>query len=60
MSAAPFFFLWNPVALGAAMVVYALVANAPCLLVQRYNRARLLRLLGRGTRIRGRDSGADR
>jgi glycosyl-4,4'-diaponeurosporenoate acyltransferase len=32
--------------LGLAMVAYALVANVPCILVQRYNRARLERMLG--------------
>lgn len=42
---APVFALWNPVPLTVAMVVYAVVANVPCILVQRYNRARLLRLL---------------
>jgi hypothetical protein len=29
------------------MVLYAIVANVPCLLVQRYNRARLERVLRR-------------
>jgi glycosyl-4,4'-diaponeurosporenoate acyltransferase len=41
----PVFALWNPPALFAAMVVYAAVANLPCLLVQRYNRARVVRVL---------------
>lgn len=41
----PFFFLWNPWWLGIAMVGYAVVANVPCVLVQRYNRARLYRML---------------
>ncbi len=50
MGAGPFFLLWNPPALGVVMVLYALVANVPCLLVQRYNRGRLLRLLARGAR----------
>jgi glycosyl-4,4'-diaponeurosporenoate acyltransferase len=45
LAAAPFFFVWNPWWLGVLMVVYALVANAPCLLIQRYNRARLERVL---------------
>jgi glycosyl-4,4'-diaponeurosporenoate acyltransferase len=45
MAATPFFFLWNPWWLGVAMVVYAVVANVPCLLTQRYNRARLVRIL---------------
>ena len=44
---APLFALWNPALLTLAMIVYAVVANAPCLIVQRYNRARLLRVIGR-------------
>ncbi|WP_208029055.1 hypothetical protein [Rhabdothermincola sediminis] len=47
MALGPVFFLWNPWWLGAAMVVYAVSANVPCLLVQRYNRARLERVLRR-------------
>ena len=53
MAIAPLFFLWNPWWLATAMVGYAIVANVPCLLVQRYNRARLLRTLGRRTTPRG-------
>jgi glycosyl-4,4'-diaponeurosporenoate acyltransferase len=37
--------LWNPWPITAAMVVYALAANVPCLLVQRYNRARIARMV---------------
>jgi glycosyl-4,4'-diaponeurosporenoate acyltransferase len=44
LAAAPFFALWNPPGLLVAMVVYAVVANLPCILVQRYNRARLERI----------------
>jgi glycosyl-4,4'-diaponeurosporenoate acyltransferase len=43
----PVFVLWNPPGLLLAMVAYAVVANVPCLLVQRYNRGRLLRLIAR-------------
>jgi glycosyl-4,4'-diaponeurosporenoate acyltransferase len=43
----PVFFAWNPWWLATAMVGYAVVANVPCIVVQRYNRARLLRILGR-------------
>ena len=43
--AGPLFVLWNPWRLAAVMVVYAVVANLPCLLVQRYNRARLAAIL---------------
>lgn len=35
------FFLWNPPWAGWVMVVYATLANAPCIIAQRYNRARL-------------------
>lgn len=46
MFAAPFFALWNPWFLTIAMVVYAVAANAPCLMIQRYNRARVARIAG--------------
>lgn len=45
--ALPLFAIWNPgwgVAVNAA---YAVALNVPCLLVQRYNRARFLRVLNR-------------
>jgi glycosyl-4,4'-diaponeurosporenoate acyltransferase len=42
----PVFFLWNPWWLALVMVAYAIVANVPCILVQRYNRARLYRVVG--------------
>jgi glycosyl-4,4'-diaponeurosporenoate acyltransferase len=42
---APVFALWNPAPLAVAMVAYAVAANAPCIVVQRYNRSRLLRVL---------------
>jgi glycosyl-4,4'-diaponeurosporenoate acyltransferase len=45
LGAAPFFFLWNPAWLGGCMVVYALAANLPCIVSQRFNRLRLGRLL---------------
>jgi glycosyl-4,4'-diaponeurosporenoate acyltransferase len=41
---APAFALWNPWWLTAAMFTYAVVANIPCIMIQRYNRARLTRL----------------
>ncbi len=46
----PLFALWNPARLVGAMAAYAVVANAPCLIVQRYNRGRLLRVLTRRQR----------
>jgi glycosyl-4,4'-diaponeurosporenoate acyltransferase len=45
---APVFFLWNPLWADLVMVGYAVAANLPCILAQRYNRARFQRLLARG------------
>jgi len=42
---APIFFLWNIWWAGIIMIVYALIANVPCILLQRYNRARLTSLI---------------
>jgi hypothetical protein len=44
---APFFFLWNPLWVGVVMIGYAVAANLPCIITQRYNRIRLERLLHR-------------
>lgn len=46
----PLFVLWNPLWLAVVMNVYAVLANVPCLVVQRYNRARLTRVLARARR----------
>ena len=46
----PAFALFNPPVLLAAMAAYAVVANAPCIAVQRFNRARILRVLRRHER----------
>jgi glycosyl-4,4'-diaponeurosporenoate acyltransferase len=40
-----FFFLWNPWGAGLLMIVYAVAANLPCILIQRYNRLRLARAI---------------
>jgi glycosyl-4,4'-diaponeurosporenoate acyltransferase len=45
MLATPVFLVWSWWWVELVMVAYALAANAPCLLVQRYNRMRLLRAL---------------
>lgn len=37
--------LWNPWPITVVMVAYALAANVPFLLVQRYNRARIMRVV---------------
>jgi glycosyl-4,4'-diaponeurosporenoate acyltransferase len=47
MACAPLFFLWNPWWGDLIIVAYALGANLPCILAQRYNRARLQKLLVR-------------
>jgi glycosyl-4,4'-diaponeurosporenoate acyltransferase len=47
LGCAPVFFLWNPWWADLIMVSYALGANLPCILAQRYNRRRLQRLLAR-------------
>ncbi len=43
--AAFLFFAWNPPWAGWLMVAYGAAANLPCIIVQRYNRPRLARLL---------------
>ena len=44
IAGAPSFLVWNPWWVEPFMVLYALAANLPCLLVQRYNRPRLQRM----------------
>jgi glycosyl-4,4'-diaponeurosporenoate acyltransferase len=56
MAATPFFLAWNPWWVEPFLVVYALAANLPCLLVQRYNRLRLERALSPGGPPAGRGS----
>jgi len=51
---APFFFLWNPVSVGIGMVVYALLFNLPLVITQRYNRSRLVAIVGKLEGRRGR------
>ena len=48
MACAPVFFLWNPWWGDLIIVAYAVAANLPCVLTQRYNRLRLRRLLNAG------------
>jgi glycosyl-4,4'-diaponeurosporenoate acyltransferase len=45
----PVFFLWNPPWAWTLMAAYAVAANLPCIVVQRYNREAVRRLLKRGT-----------
>lgn len=44
---APVFFLWNPWWGDIIILAYALLANLPCILAQRYNRSRFQRVLAR-------------
>ena len=53
--ALPLFCVWNPWWAVLVNAAYAIVANLPCILVQRYNRARLLGTLGRVASPRQRD-----
>lgn len=47
---APLFFIWNPPWAGWFMVGYAVVVNAPFILIQRYNRPRLEKIRLRAKR----------
>lgn len=49
MLPAPLFFLWNPAWVGWFMIGYALIANAPCIIAQRYNRPRFINVLQKRT-----------
>jgi glycosyl-4,4'-diaponeurosporenoate acyltransferase len=44
MGFAPVFFLWNPLWGDFVIVAYAIAANLPCVLAQRFNRGRIVRL----------------
>ena len=48
-----YFLLWNPPVGVAANVVYAIAANLPCILAQRYNRPRVLAILERHADLGG-------
>jgi len=43
------FFIWNDWWIGMIMIAYALIVNIPCVIAQRYNRARLKRFEKRCT-----------
>jgi len=40
----PLFFIWNLWWVGIVMILYATIANLPCVITQRYNRIRLQRI----------------
>jgi glycosyl-4,4'-diaponeurosporenoate acyltransferase len=48
----PVFFLWNPWWGNLVIVGYAMLANLPCILTQRYNRLRFGKALARVRRVR--------
>ena len=50
IGALPLFSLWNTPGGMLVNASYALVANLPCIIAQRYNRARIARLLRRSSR----------
>jgi glycosyl-4,4'-diaponeurosporenoate acyltransferase len=47
----PIFLLWNPAWLLVANVTFATVANVPCMIIARHNRARVMRLMQRRRRL---------
>ena len=50
LACAPAFIFWNPLWGDLVIIAYAIAANIPCILVQRYNRLRLAKLQARGAR----------
>ncbi|MDN5314117.1 MAG: glycosyl-4,4-diaponeurosporenoate acyltransferase [Clostridiales bacterium] len=47
MLPAVLFFLWNPPWAGVFIIFYAIAANIPCVIAQRYNRPRFVRAASR-------------
>jgi len=45
------FFIWNPWWVGIVMIVYAILVNVPCIIIQRYNRIRLKRAYSKLTAL---------
>ena len=50
MWCAPAFVLWNPPLIAALLLVYGVLVNLPFIVIQRWNRLRLLRVLAKRTR----------
>lgn len=44
---APLFFIWNPAWAGWLMIIYAILFNLPFIIIQRYNRPRLIYLVNK-------------
>lgn len=47
IAALPLFALWNPLGIFLGNVLFAIAANLPCLIVARFNRARIMKLIAR-------------
>lgn len=47
MLVTPLFFIWNPPWANYVMIGYGVLANLPCIIIQRYNRNVLLKILKR-------------
>ena len=47
----PVFFIWNIWWVGIVMIVYAILVNLPCIIIQRYNRVRLKRVYSKLTAL---------
>jgi glycosyl-4,4'-diaponeurosporenoate acyltransferase len=52
LAAGPLFLIWCRPAIGASMIVFGVVAHLPFVLIQRYNRGRLLGVIARRDRRR--------
>lgn len=50
IAASPVFVLWNPLSVMPVMFAYAVIVNLPFIVIQRYNRLRVLRITTRRTR----------
>jgi glycosyl-4,4'-diaponeurosporenoate acyltransferase len=59
LACGPLFVLWNPPAVAAVMIVYGVSVNVPFIVIQRYNRQRVGRVLARtrGSRPPSSDTG---
>ena len=51
IGAIPLFILWNSPAMFAGNVAFALVGNIPCWMIARYNRARLMNIAAKTSRL---------
>jgi len=47
----PVFFMWNIWWVGIVMIIYAILANLPCIVIQRYNRIRMKRVYAKITAL---------